>query len=161
MKIASPTYSIRGVSPQNLHQLQPTDLRGVLDSMDKPTEATFVTRFNAEWNSLDPQTRKRMLGGASGGVIAGSATVAALSVRQIQQLIGNRPMFVFAMAVLGTGIGALAPDAIANFKSGKIDWESPSWWSFIFGKAGTTVNFNKDAIPAAPKSSKAKTKSQK
>jgi hypothetical protein len=155
MKIATQaTVSIVGLNPNDLHKLEPKDLRNVFESMDKSTEATFIKRFNEEWKSLDPETRRRMLGGTSGAVIAGSATVAALSVRQISQLISHRPLFVLAMTVLGTGVGAFAPDALENFKSGKFDWESPTWWRLIFGSAKVTGNFTKKTAKAGSKSPK-------
>lgn len=155
MKIAGKSsVSIAGINPNNLHQLEPGDLRNVIASMEPSTEATFVKRFNQEWNSLDAETRRRMLGGTSGAVIAGSATVAALSVRQISQLISNRPSFVLAMTVLGTVVGAYAPDAVDHFKAGRIDWESPTWWKLIFGNAKVTGNFTKNTSKTGPRPAK-------
>ena len=65
-------------------------------------------------------------------------SAAALSVRQISQLISNRPMALFAMTALGTVVGALAPEAMKHFQSGNVEWESPAWSKLFVGKIKAT-----------------------
>ena len=162
MKIQTgPSYAIAGVNHNQLLKLKAPEARDVLETIDPKTKQTFVARFNAEWSSLDPQTRNRMLGGVGGGVIAGSATAAALSVRQISQLISNRPMAVFAMTALGTAIGAFAPDAMKYFQSSNVDWESPTWANMLVGKTKVTGKFaSANGRTTLAKPTKAKTRKQ-
>ena len=148
--IPASTLTAADLDRQRLRKLKPEELTGVLATLDAEAQTTFVTRFNATWSTFDPQTRKRMLGGAAGGALAGSAAAAALSVRQISQLFGNRPVFLIASTVLGTTLGVLAPDVLKHVQSGKLDWESPSWWSVVFGKAKIQAAGTVQSKPLTP-----------
>ena len=88
-----------------------------LDLMDDDERYEFEKKFNSAFGKIEPKTRNMVIGGLAGGTFAGGAAAAALSVRQIGQIISHPIAFGVAVTVMGVIGGALAPKVLNYFSN--------------------------------------------
>ncbi len=104
-----------------------------LATLDRQQQETFDKYFRSTITSLDPETQKMLVGGTAVGALGAGFSLAALSIKQIGDLVGHPVLFTVGVSVLGVVAGAMTPKVLDYFSENKVSFTvtTPSAWNAV------------------------------
>lgn len=124
-----------------------------IESLSEEDRQRYATTFASTWNSLSPEARRAVLGGAAGGAFGAGLALTTVSIKQSGEMLGGPVGFVLGVTVMGVIVGAATPTALNHFTetSYRGSVQTPKLWNVVLPQAKLEVTGKPAKTTAARK----------